>query len=64
MKLIYQIYNHIFIQKLELIKQKQITAYYFSYFEKWDIHENYKFIKSKTNFSENENRICGTFQKI
>jgi len=48
--------------KLEVIKQKQITPYYFSYFEKWDIHENYKFIKSKTKFSENETRISGTFQ--
>jgi len=48
--------------KLNLINEKKIIAYYFSYFEKWDVHENYKFIKSKMNFIENDERISGTFQ--
>lgn len=44
----------------EELKKKQITAYYFSYFEKWDTYENYKYIKEKINF-KTEKRTEGTF---
>ncbi len=48
--------------EISLIKEKKITAYYYSYFEKWDIHRNYEFIKDKMEFIENKKRISGTFQ--
>lgn len=44
------------------LKNNQIKAYYFSYFFKWDVFENYKFVKNKYGFLENETRISGTFQ--
>jgi hypothetical protein len=46
----------------QIIKEKNINAYYFSYFFKWDVYENYKYVKEKFGFKENENRISGTFQ--
>ena len=36
-------------EKQELKKSK-IRAYYFAYFDKWDVNRNYEFIKSKINF--------------
>jgi len=47
---------------LNLIKEKKIKAYYFSYFFKWDVFENFKYCKEKFNFETNKNRISGTFQ--
>ena len=47
---------------LDLIKEKKIQALYFSYYNKWDIFENYKYMKKKINFIENDERISGTFQ--
>jgi len=44
------------------IKDKNINAYYFSYFFKWDVYENYKYVKEKFGFKEKETRISGTFQ--
>ena len=44
------------------IKESQIKAYYFAYFFKWDVFENYKYVKKNYNFKENKNRISGTFQ--
>ena len=42
------------------LKEKKITAYYFSYFEPWDTFENYKYIKNKIDFKI-EKRTEGTF---
>jgi N-acetyl sugar amidotransferase len=50
------------LPKQETIKNKEINAYYFSYFFKWDVYENYKYVKEKFNFREKERRISGTFQ--
>jgi N-acetyl sugar amidotransferase len=42
--------------------RKRIKAYYFSYFFKWDIFENYKMISQKINFKlAPKNRTDGTF---
>jgi N-acetyl sugar amidotransferase len=46
----------------EKIENKSIKAYYFSYFFKWDVYENYKFVKDRFGFKENDKRISGTFQ--
>ena len=45
------------------LKEKKITSHYFSYYFKWSINENYKFVKkSLPNFKENElGRTEGTF---
>lgn len=50
------------LPKQEIIKDKNIKAYYFSYFFKWDIYENYNYAKEKFNFREKKDRISGTFQ--
>jgi N-acetyl sugar amidotransferase len=44
------------------LKNNQINAYYFSYFFKWDVYENFKYVKDKFNFKQMDERISGTFQ--
>ena len=44
------------------LKKKNINAYYFSYFFKWDVFDNYKYVKKNFSFKDNEGRILGTFQ--
>ncbi len=44
------------------LRDKGIKAFYFSYFFKWDVYENYQFVKEKYGFLENKSRISGTFQ--
>ena len=44
------------------IKKNKIKAYYFSFFFKWDVYENYKYVKDKFGFKEKDSRISGTFQ--
>ena len=46
----------------EELNEKKIHAYYFSYFFKWDIYENFKFVKEKFDFKQSDTRISGTFQ--
>ena len=47
--------------KKELTKNK-IKAYYFAYFDKWDVNRNYEFVKNKITFFTHENkRSPGTF---
>lgn len=46
----------------ESLKKKNIKAYYFAYFFKWDVYKNYQYVKEKFSFKENESRISGTFQ--
>ena len=53
------LYPYIYPNTDEL-KKKQITAYYFSYFEQWDTYENYKYISNKIDF-KTEKRTEGTF---
>jgi N-acetyl sugar amidotransferase len=44
------------------IEQSGLKAYYFSYFNRWDMYENYKFIKDKIKFrTASRGRACGTF---
>ena len=47
----------------EKTRQKNLTAYYFSYFFKWSMLENYEYVKEKMpNFKTNPNgRTKGTF---
>ena len=47
-----------------LLKKKDISAYYFSYFFKWDVYKNYKYVKKNFGFKENSKRISGTFQNF
>ncbi|MFC1883618.1 N-acetyl sugar amidotransferase [Thermodesulfobacteriota bacterium] len=47
---------------VEKINKIGITAYYFAYFNKWSMFENYNFIKNKIDFSKHPNgRTIGTF---
>ena len=48
---------------LDVIKKQNLTAYYFSYFFKWSMLENFNYVKSKMpNFQTNPNgRTEGTF---
>jgi len=47
---------------LELINKVGVKPLYFSYFFKWDVYQNYNFIKNKINFELNPNgRTDGTF---
>ncbi len=44
------------------IKKSGVEIYYFAYFEKWNVEENFKYISSKMNFLCHENgRSPGTF---
>ena len=47
----------------DLLKKNNITAYYYSYFFKWSMFENYNYVKKiLPNFKENEHgRTEGTF---
>lgn len=47
---------------LDRIKKVGVKAYYFGYFFKWSMFENYQFIKEKINFKINQKgRTDGTF---
>ena len=47
---------------LDIIAAKNVKAYYFSYFFKWSMYENYLFIKYKINFQTNDKgRTNSTF---
>jgi N-acetyl sugar amidotransferase len=47
---------------IEKIKIKGITAYYFAYFNKWSMYDNYYYIKDKLDFYTHPNgRTTGTF---
>ena len=44
------------------ISNTKITAYYYSYFHRWSMFDNYKYVKDKYDFRENpRGRTCGTF---
>lgn len=46
----------------EIIREKGVTAYYFAYFHKWSMFENFHFIKDKIDFQTHpEGRTVGTF---
>lgn len=45
----------------EEIEQLDVKALYYTYFHKWSMFENYKFIKEKIDFKESDVRTCGTF---
>ena len=47
---------------LDIIKKKGVMPIYFSYFFRWDIYENFKYVKEKINFKTALNgRTDGTF---
>ena len=47
---------------LEEVNKRKIKALYFSYFFKWDVLQNYKYVSSKINFKTSHgNRTDGTF---
>ncbi len=56
------IYPYTFPNQEEL-KEKQITSYYFSYFFKWSMFENYKYLKNKMPTFQTDplGRTEGTF---
>ncbi|MBG0776950.1 MAG: N-acetyl sugar amidotransferase [Desulfovibrionaceae bacterium] len=44
------------------LAEKSVTAYYFAYFHKWSMFENYEYIKDKIDFHINpRGRTTGTF---
>lgn len=45
----------------EQIQELDIKALYYTYFHKWSMFENYKYIKEKIDFKESDERTCGTF---
>ena len=46
----------------DLIEKSGLKCYYFSYFTKWDMFDNYNYIKDKIDFQlDEENRSSGTF---
>jgi N-acetyl sugar amidotransferase len=46
----------------EIIESSGLKCYYFSYFTKWDMFDNYNYIKDKIDFRlDAENRSTGTF---
>ena len=46
----------------EEISSVGVKAYYYSYFHRWSMFENYKYVKEKYNFQDNpRGRTCGTF---
>ncbi len=51
------------LPKQSEIKSANITSYYFSYFFKWSMADNYDYVKNKlSDFKVNESgRTCGTF---
>lgn len=47
---------------IEEINEQNIQAYYFSYFNKWSMFENYEYIKNKISFkTHKDGRTPGTF---
>lgn len=47
---------------LDSITQKGVTAYYFAYFHRWSMFENYDYIKDRIDFHTHPNgRTSGTF---
>ncbi len=47
---------------LDRIRNAGVTAYYFGYFNQWNMFENYHYIKSKINFTTHpQGRTVGTF---
>lgn len=47
---------------LEEIQSANMTAFYFAYFHKWSMYENYQFIKDKIDFQTHpKGRTSGTF---
>lgn len=49
----------------EELSKKNIKAYYYAYFDDWDVDNNFNFIKKKINFKCHEdNRSPGTFTKF
>ena len=47
---------------LKELKSKKVQAYYFAYFDDWDVKRNYKFIKEKIDFKcDQSGRSPGTF---
>ena len=45
-----------------LLKKNKTTAYFFGYFENWNVHKNFEFLKSKINFfTHPDGRTPGTF---
>ena len=45
-----------------LLKKNKTTAYFFGYFENWNVHENFKYLKSKVKFvTHPDGRTPGTF---
>ena len=48
--------------KLKELKSKKVQAYYFAYFDNWDVKRNYEFIKEKIDFKcDQSGRSPGTF---
>ena len=46
----------------EELENADVRAYYYSYFYRWSMFENYKFVKEKYDFKESSReRTCGTF---
>ena len=46
----------------EDLKKSKLEIYYFAYFEKWNINQNFNFISSKMNFlCHKDGRTPGTF---
>jgi N-acetyl sugar amidotransferase len=46
----------------EELENSEVKAYYYSYFHRWSMFENYKYVKEKYDFKENSRgRTCGTF---
>ncbi len=47
---------------LEKIREAGVTAYYFAYFNKWSMYENYQYIREKIDFMTHpKGRTVGTF---
>ena len=48
--------------KLKELQKKKIKAYYFAYFDDWNVSKNFEFIKGKINFKcDPSGRSAGTF---
>lgn len=47
---------------IDLIRERGVTAYYFAYFNKWSMYENYLYIKERIPFQTHpQGRTVGTF---
>ena len=46
----------------DVLKKNKVKAYFFAYFDKWNVYKNFEYIKSKINFLTHPNgRTPGTF---